>query len=522
MKHLFRAVFVVTFFTMIDRVLGFGFKVFLSRELGAINMGIYQVALSVFFVLLTFTTSGTPLVVSKFTAIFSKKGDKNSEHAMVMAALIVGIIVSIIICGIFFFFQVQIAGLFAAKESMNLILLLLPAVIFSGIYASFRGNLWGNGKYATVSIIELIEQVVRIGSCILLILLGFNQLRMTAISLSIAFGVTALCCVAAYCKNKGKFRSPSGQFKPLLHNAVPVTLIRASNTVVNSLIAISVPFLLTVSGLSTAESLAVFGASVGMAMPLLFLPLTAVGSLAYVLIPTLSAAHASGDKVTVKKQVEQATLFALVVSSIFVPVFFALGNPIGLFVYNNADAGRFLRLSAFLLIPMSAESIVSSMMNSLDLEKKSFINYMIGSVIMFIIMFASWRNFRIELLVVGLGISWTISTTLDVIDIKKRTGIEVKIFLIPLFKCILLIVPTIFLISWLSNILGALHIFWQIAIPAVIGVLLYCTAGLLLGIVDKSLFFKRGKKRENGQIKTGVNKIRGKRKERFKDKQPIV
>ena len=63
-----KAVLSVTFFTVIDRVLGFIFKIYLSRELGAVNMGVYQVALSIFFLLLTATTSGIPLIVSKLMA----------------------------------------------------------------------------------------------------------------------------------------------------------------------------------------------------------------------------------------------------------------------------------------------------------------------------------------------------------------------------------------------------------------------------------------------------------------------
>ena len=92
MKRLYKAVLTVTIFTLIDRVMGFGFKIYLSRELGAVNLGIYQVALSMFFVLLTFTASGTPLIVSKLTAVFRKNNDQKSEYGTVAAALVVGLV----------------------------------------------------------------------------------------------------------------------------------------------------------------------------------------------------------------------------------------------------------------------------------------------------------------------------------------------------------------------------------------------------------------------------------------------
>ena len=58
MKGLAKSVLTITAFTFVERILGFFFKIYLSREIGAIGMGVYSVALSFFFVLLTLLTSG--------------------------------------------------------------------------------------------------------------------------------------------------------------------------------------------------------------------------------------------------------------------------------------------------------------------------------------------------------------------------------------------------------------------------------------------------------------------------------
>ena len=84
------AVFTLTLFTVLDRALGFGFKIYLSRELGAASLGLYQVALSFFFVLLTATTSGIPLVVSKMTARYRLTGEIKREGSLTAAALVLG------------------------------------------------------------------------------------------------------------------------------------------------------------------------------------------------------------------------------------------------------------------------------------------------------------------------------------------------------------------------------------------------------------------------------------------------
>jgi stage V sporulation protein B len=515
MKKLVKAVLIVTIFTFIDRLMGFGFKVYLSRSLGDVNLGIYQVALSMFFVLITFTTSGTPLIVSKLTAVFQKKGDIKSEHSLVAAALVVGLGFASVISLVFFTLQKPLSKMFASPQSMTVLLMLLPGVLFSGIYAAFRGNLWGRQKYVTISAIELAEQTFRIFICVLLITLGLNKLRMTALSMSAACGLTAILCIICYFKSKGRLASPKGQLRPLIKQALPITMIRASNTVVNSLISIAVPFLLCMSGMNSEGALAVYGRSIGMAMPLLYLPITVVGSLAYVMIPTLSSAYAANDLKSVRSQIETSVKFSLIVAAIFVPVFTALGKPLGSFIYKSAGAGQFLSFSAWLLIPIAAESIVSSMMNSLNLEKRSFINYLIGAALMFGIMFAAFRGFTIELLSIAMGAGWTLSTILDIFAIKKKTGIKLS-FLTPLIKCVVLTVPSVFVTKWLYTLTRALPEVLRLLTAAGCGIVFFCSLLIVFGVFDLSLLFRKRLQKPGDRLTAdGMDKRRLKRAKRL-------
>lgn len=496
MKNIFKAVFTLTFFAFIDRLLGFVFKIFLSRELGAANLGIYQVALSIFFVLLTLTTSGVPLIISKLTAKYKAEGNKKSQGAIVSSGLIICITVSLAIGAVLLIFADFFSNIFASPISMTLILLLLPAFIFSGVYASFRGNLWGHERYVAVSLLEILEQVVRMAVCFVLFYFGFNKLKMTALSLSVACGVSALACVICYFCYKGRLSSPKGHIIPLIKSSTPITMVRACGSVVNSLIAIAVPFLLMSSGLTKIEALSEFGISIGMALPLLYMPITVVGSLAYVMIPTLSSAAAQNNTASVKSQVEKAINFSIIISALFVPAFMALGSYVGEFVYASAASGEFLAYSAWLLIPLAVENITSSMMNSLDLEVAGFINYMIGAVVLFAIMFCFWGRFSIKVVSIGLGVSWSISCILDFIVIKRKTGISLK-FIHSLLICIALIFPSVLFTSSLFALLKFLPLFFSLAISALLGFLFMLTLTVIFGVVKLDvLFSKKGAKKK--------------------------
>lgn len=491
MKTLLKAVFTVTFFTVIDRVLGFVFKIYLSRELGAVNMGVYQVALSIFFLLLTATTSGVPLIVSKLTAKFESTKDAKSAHGTVTAALIVGVASALIVCLATIALRVPIGKLMASPQSMTILLFMLPGVLFSGVYSAFRGNLWGRRRYTAMSVIEVIEQSARIILTVLLILLGFDKLKVTALSLSLSCAVTMICCAAYFFAAKGRMSSPKGQIVPLIKSSVPITFVRASSSIVNSVVAIVVPLILVNMGHTNEQALYIFGSSIGMAMPLLYIPITVVGSLAYVMIPTLSSAYSSGNTKSVRRQIETAVTFSVVVAALFVPAFWALGEPIGQFVYDNADAGIFLSHSAWLLIPVSVENIASSMLNSLDLEKRGFLNYMIGSAVLFATLGIFCRNFSIDVLALGLGASLSVASALDLLSIKKRTGIKFT-FIMPLVISSLLVLPAAFLTKTVFSLMSYMPLILSISVSAIVGVIFMVVLGMVFGTIDVGII--RGKK----------------------------
>ena len=61
---------VVTALTVIERLLGFFYRVALSKKLGEELLGIYQVSSSLFGVFLTLGVGGLPVTVSRFISRF--------------------------------------------------------------------------------------------------------------------------------------------------------------------------------------------------------------------------------------------------------------------------------------------------------------------------------------------------------------------------------------------------------------------------------------------------------------------
>ena len=219
------------------------------------------------------------------------------------------------------------------------------------------------------------------------------------------------------------------------------------------------------------------------------------------MIPTLSTAKANGDKESVKRQIENAISFSITLSALFVPTFFELGEAIGLFVYNSAESGRFLSFSAWLLIPIAVESITSSMMNSLDLEIKSLINYLIGSAVLFAILFLFRNNFNVNILSIAMGVNLTLSSVLDIIDIKRKTQIKLS-FIPALVKSVCLIFPAILLNRWLYALCFALPAFFRIAVAGGVSLVFMIGLNLIFATFDLSMFVRKKEKVSKKKAKT--------------------
>ena len=54
--------------SLITRILGFVFRVYISNQLGAEGMGLYQLVLSLYMLVVTFATSGISVAVSRMVA----------------------------------------------------------------------------------------------------------------------------------------------------------------------------------------------------------------------------------------------------------------------------------------------------------------------------------------------------------------------------------------------------------------------------------------------------------------------
>ena len=373
---------IVTALSVAERGLGFLYRIVLSRLLGAEGLGMYQVSLSLFSVFLTLGTGGIPITVSRLISKSKAENNPRAEKSAVSAGVMLSLILTAPILLILLPFAQHLTFLFSDERCIPLFKILLLGLVFSSLYAVFRGYFWGNKSFLLPSILEIAEESVMVIVGVLLLqsvsspLDGATKAAWAVVlSYLFSFTVSTLC----FFLKGGRLSAPKKQLKPLFNATLPITSVRASGSLVNSAVAILLPAMLIRAGATETQALELFGVVSGMAMPILFIPSTIIGSLALVLVPDLSENFYRKNTKRLYLNIKRGLSIAFLVSCFLSPFFFVLGEDLGRLAFSNALAGELIRKGAPILLPLALTIISTGMLNSMGFERQTFSYYFLSA-----------------------------------------------------------------------------------------------------------------------------------------------
>ena len=446
---------IVTVFSICEKFLGFLYRIFLSRTIGAEGVGLYQVALSVFAFLLTLTCSGTPITVSRLMTKYNAENKKDKVNKVITSALAFTLLLSVSICVFFLTFRNFTKLFFADDRCISIFYVVLIGLIFTSLYAIFRGVFWGSKDFLPYSIIELLEEICMIVVGIILIstttsaYLGAYYAGV-AVLVSYLFSFTLATIV--FFMRGNRLRNPKSEFKPLLSSAMPVTAMRTVNSLAISIVSIVLPLRLVSAGYSNSQAMSLFGSAVGQAIPILFIPTTLIGSFTLVLVPEIAENFYNKKHKRLKNEIEKAVKFTATLTALFIPVFFVCGEEIGVLIFNSTECGKYLTASAFLMLFMSLSSLTTSILNSIGQEKKALLYCILSGIFMLLSIYFLPKYVGIYSLLIGFSFVYGLTTILNVILLRKKCTEKPKFIKFILSICALT-APSILLGCMLEKLL---------------------------------------------------------------------
>lgn len=445
----------VTVFSTAERLLGFIYRIFLSRNLGSEAIGLYQVALSVVGLIMTLTSSGIPITVSRIMTKHSAENHENLSFSTVTAGIILSLALSLPVVAVFYFIPSISGFIFTDDRCYEILKIILPGVVITSVYSVIRGFLWGKKYFLSYSLIEFTEELIMLIAGVILISLSSSSDQGIlgagkAVLLSYIFSFVTASIL--YFVRGGKFKNPKGELKPLIASATPITIMRTATSLINTLIAIILPLRLVLGGMSQSLAMASYGELSGMSIPLIYIPSTLIGSIALVLVPELSDNYYRHSTITLKNNMEKGVKSSVFISALIIPVFLSVGKELGFLVYGNLNAGIYVQKACIIMLPMSITMISTSMLNSLNLEKKTLAYYLIGAVFLIACIYFLPKYLGVYSLVLGLFISYVVTATCNLILIRKtcKRPPEYSFFII---ASVFLIIPSAILGYLLKGIL---------------------------------------------------------------------
>jgi stage V sporulation protein B len=490
-KSIFKAVATVTVFSVITRTLSFIFKIYLSRTVGAEVMGLYQIALSFFFLFAALSSSGIMTVLSRKTAETRALDSNNKGYALLTSALIIALLVAIATFLMVFFLRPYLHLIVSDDRAISPLLIMLPAMASTSVYMAIRSWFWGSKKFLHFSITETLEEVLRIIFTLLFVsgvISGISGAYGIALAFLISDFVVAVILLIMYFAKGGKLQKPA-PFKDLVKPAAPVTAMRVFGSLIGTLMAILLPMRLIAGGFSVSEATQAFGRIAGMASPLLFAPNAIIGSLAIVLIPEMSESSVKKDYATLNKNINSGVTFALAVSGIFLIIYAALGRDLTVLIFNDVQSGEYLAVAAWLLIIMPVHQMISSAMNGIGMEKQAFLSYSVSTIFMVASVFFLTPVIGVYSVVIANFVCLLICSATNMRFLKKRTGLRFE-FLKPFALIAVFAYPSVFLASTINSLLKPHTGWFGLVAGAAAATVLYVVLIQIFGLVDFGGFVK--------------------------------
>ena len=389
---------ILTITGFVSRLIGFFYRIYLSRLFGEEGMGIYQLISPVLSLSFSLTAAGYQTAVSKLVAEKTARQEKHTFRPL-FAAVSISLPLSLLCTFIVYYFSEEIASnLLLETRTAPMLRILSFSIPAAAIHSCINGYFYGIKKTGVPAATQLIEQCIRVGSvyalschalaegaaltinvAVLGLVVGeIGSMLVSLVSIYIVcyrttHGLSKASSGSAAFLHPAKATAQSGIYGPLMSMVLPLTANRIVLNLLQSLESVSIPAKLRLYGYDTATALSVYGVLTGMAMPLIFFPNALTNSVSVLLLPMISEAYALGDMEKVKKYTLQTVRFCILLGFACMSVFLLTGRFIGGKLFNSELAGHFILNLSFLCPFLYLDTTLSSILQGLGMAGHIFV-----------------------------------------------------------------------------------------------------------------------------------------------------
>ena len=424
---------VLTLINLFSQIMQFIFRIALTRLIGPEVIGLYQLVLPAHSVIMSIAVSGFTVAVSRLSAQYNANKNTLAIRQLIWQArgayITVLLVVSALIIPFSDAISVHLMG--DARARMG-ILFLLPVVLLTGWENVQKNFFYGMKQVNPPAVSEILEQVTRVGSVLLLLWLlrpSYAELQVAMIVVGMLISEIASAALLTVFYRRWKERTPASghrlantaMLRELGAIALPIAGANLLANILGSANSLIIPGRLVQSGLSVSEALSSFGVAFGMTMPLLGLPTALMGAMAFVTMPRIAEQVALSRWKTAEATVRRTlatTLIILVPGSVILCLF---GPGIARALFKQESAGLYMTPMMVATALTCLQYIMGSMLNGMGAQRRSATNLVFSGAVELVITWyaCAQPNLRLFGFVLAFLISSFLGAGLNLWDLRS-------------------------------------------------------------------------------------------------------
>lgn len=438
-----QGVAVLTFATIIVKLLGFIYKVPLQNILQERGFGYFNTAYDVYNVLLMISTTGLPVAVSRMISQAQALDNYAQIRKIYSTSMKVFLSIGIVGTLIMLVFCRQLSVMVTTNEnSWAAIAALSPCVLLICVVSAHRGFFQGQSNMTPTSVSQIYEAVVRV---VFGLAGAYLMLRKTGSLIYAAaggiFGVTIGCIVAVVYlriqfgnsnqvlqQGGGEAKSTRATMKELLAIAIPITLGSAGLQIINLVDTMIYMRRLTGALAWSSDAADTAKGIYNYCQTIFNLPCSLVTPITISVIPTVTAALTTKNLVGARHTEESAVRTMAIITMPCAVGLAVLAEPIIRLLARNYGAESIATATPILIylgiavIFNSTVLLFNSIMQAHGDVTTPVINMLIGGVVKVIVNYilVAIPSLNIIGAAIGTVICYATITALDVIAMRKR------------------------------------------------------------------------------------------------------
>lgn len=191
-KSALHSAIVLTASSIALQLLGFAYRIFISRVTGAEGMGVLQLVMPVYSVMLSITLFGLSTAITKISSGQNALGDGAGMRQLIRLSLNAFIVLFLVVSVPSVLFSGWISeNVLGDRETQLALLIMLPCLLLTGIENIFKSWFYGVKNVNPPALSDQMEQVVRIAA-VAALLLGFQPKTPAMAAALIVAGATSM------------------------------------------------------------------------------------------------------------------------------------------------------------------------------------------------------------------------------------------------------------------------------------------------------------------------------------------